>query len=237
MKKRVLRTMWVLVPSAVGIAAVAAQAAKGPAGHWEGTLQVPGQELRIEVDLSGVADKWEGTITIPAQNLTGFPLSAITVQGETVTFAMQGVPGDPRFKGTLSKDGKSLSGDFTQGGGTIPFALSRTGDAKIEPVPKSTAITKDIEGSWEGALNVEGKTLRLALKLSNSPDGARGTLISIDQGGGEIPITTIVQTGTSVKLVLRPIAANYDGKFEEGKLTGTWTQGPTSFPLVFARSK
>lgn len=48
---------------------------------------------------------------------------------------MDGVRGNPTFKGTLSKDGKSLSGQFTQSGQVIPFALTRTGDARIKPKP------------------------------------------------------------------------------------------------------
>src|SRR5258706_5987944 len=163
-----------------------AQPAAGPSGHWEGAIQVPGPELKIEIDLAPRGDKWEGTIAIPAQGLKGFPLSAITVQGDSVSFEMHGVPGEPHFKGTLSKDAKSLAGQFSQGGGTIPFAVTRTGDAKFEPLPKSTPITKDFEGSWEGSLDANGTILRLVVKLSNGPDGvARGTMISLDQGGGE----------------------------------------------------
>ncbi len=34
-------------------------------------------------------------------NAKGLVLSAITVQGQAVTFGVKGVPGDPTFKGTL----------------------------------------------------------------------------------------------------------------------------------------
>jgi hypothetical protein len=211
------------------------QPATGPAGHWEGAIQIPGQELKIEIDLAGAGDKWDGTITIPAQNLKGFPLSAITVRGDTVSFAIKGVPGGPQFTGVV-KDAKTLSGEFSQGGGTVPFALTRTGDAKIEPLPKSTPITKDVEGSWAGALDVDGKILRLALKLSNQADGvATGTLVSVDQGGAEIPIVAVTQTGTHLKLVVRAIAGTYEADLKDGQLIGTWTQGPGTWPLVFKR--
>jgi hypothetical protein len=115
-----------LVSSGVAVA----QTPAGASGHWEGAIQVPGQELKVEIDLSGAGEKWEGTIAIPAQGLKGFPLAAIAVQGDAVSFAMKGIPGDPQFKGTLSKDGKALAGDFLQGGGTVPFSVARTGDAK-----------------------------------------------------------------------------------------------------------
>jgi hypothetical protein len=214
-----------------------AQSTTAPAGHWEGAIQAPGQELKIEIDLAGAGDKWEGTISIPAQNLKAFPLSAITVQGDTVNLSMQGVPGNPQFKGVV-KDGKTLSGDFSQGGGTIPFALTRTGDAKIEPVPKSTPITKEIEGAWSGSLDANGKILRLVLKLSNQADGVgTGTLVSVDQGGVEIPIVAVVQTGTHLKLVVRSVGGIYEGDVKADQLKGTWWQGGGTLPLVFTKTK
>jgi hypothetical protein len=215
---------------------VLGQAPTPPSGHWVGSIQIPGQPLDIEIDLAKKAAEWEGTISIPVQGLKGFPISAIAVQGDTVSFTMKGVPGDPTFTGKVSSDAKSISGDFSQGGGTVPFTLARTGDATIEAPPKSTPITKDIEGSWEGGLDVNGKILRLVLKLSNGADkGGTGTLISVDQGGGEIPLTAVMQTGSHVKVVIRSIAGSYEGDLKDGQLIGTWTQGPGNLPLVFKR--
>ena len=92
---------------------------------------MPGQELAISVDLALNAEaKWEGTIGIPAQNVKALPLSDITVKENAVGFAMKGVPGDPQFAGTVSKDGKSIAGDFSQGGATLPFTLTWKGEAR-----------------------------------------------------------------------------------------------------------
>lgn len=238
MARRMLRVTGFLLTLVVTALVAAAQPAAAPSGHWEGTIQVPGQELKIEVDLKNTADKWEGTISIPAQNLKAFPLSSISTRGDSVSFAMKGVPGEPTFNGTLSKDSKTMSGDFSQGGGTIPFTLTRTGDAKIEPLPKGTPITKDLEGSWEGPLDIDGKILRLGLKLSNQPGGAgTGTLISVDQGGAEIPIAAVIQSGAQIKLLLPTIVANFEGELKDGVLTGKWTQGPRTWPLVFKRQQ
>jgi hypothetical protein len=207
-------------------------------GHWEGAIQVPGTELAVQIDLSGDGKKWDGRIAIPAQNLKGFPLENVSVEGDSVTFAMPRVPGAPQFKGTLSKDGTALSGDFTQGGNTLPFALKRTGDAQIEPIPKSTPLTADAQGTWEGTLDINGKLLRLILKLSNGPDGTgSGTLVSVDQGNAEVPILAIVQTAAHLKLVVQAIGGTYEGDLKDGQLTGTWAQGPGTWPLVFKRSK
>jgi len=212
-----------------------AQSPTGPTGHWEGAIEVPGQALGIELDLASKDGAWKGTISIPAQSLKGFPLSDITVAGTAVGFAMKGVPGEPRFAGTLSADGKALGGDFTQGGGTLRFNVEWKGEPKFEEPAKSTEITKDLEGTWEGAVEVQGKTLRLVAKLTNHPGGATGVLVSVDQGGVEIPISSITQTLSHLAFAITLINASYGGDLKDGQIVGTWTQGPASLPLVFKR--
>jgi uncharacterized protein len=209
-----------------------------PAGHWEGTLEVPGQTLAIQIDLAKKGATWDGTISIPAQGLKGVPLANIQITGDKASFAITGPPGDPVFNGDVAKDGQTISGTFSQGGGTIPFKLTRTGDAKFEAPLKSTPITKDLEGSWEGTLDAGGKSLRLVLKLANqAKTGATGTLTSVDQGNAEIPITAIVQAGTHLTVTVRTISGTYEGDLKGGQLIGTWTQGPKGMPLTFSRAK
>jgi len=219
-----------------GAPAASAQTATA-SGHWTGVLDTPAQALDVEVDLKpGTPPAWVGTISIPAQNLKAFPLSSIEVQGTSVSFVMANVPGTPTFKGTLAADGATISGDFSQGGGSIPFKMTRKGDAVITPPTKSTTVTKELEGTWNGALEAGGNTLRLTLKLANGPDAATGSIISVDQGGAEIPITTITQTESHLTLDLPAIAGKYSGDFKDGKLVGTWSQGPGSAPLEFTRA-
>ena len=232
MKRRVLLASLGLVI----VAAAARTSAQTPgAGHWTGAIDVPGQSLAIEVDLEPGAPAWQGTITIPAQKLVGFPLASIEVAGTAVGFKIPRIPGDPTFKGELSDNGATMLGDFTQGELKTTFTLKRTGEARIAPPAKSTPITKDLEGDWTGTLTIGEQTLRLNLKLANAAEGATGTLVSVDQGGAEIPISTIAQNGTHIELSLPEIGGKYAGDIKEGRLVGTWTQGPGSFPLEFAR--
>ena len=231
---------WRTVPAVLTLilsAQVALADSTAASGHWDGAIQVPDNALGIQVDLvKNAKGEWMGTIDIPAQHLKGFPLSSVAVKGNAVSFLLKGPPGDPKFDGTVSADGKSLSGNFTQGGAALTFGLKRMGNARIETPAKSTAITKDLEGAWEGTLDTGGQQLRLTLKMSNQADGtAAGTMISVDQGGVEIPITTITQKGSSLKVELKSINGAYAGEVKDGTLAGQWTQGPGTFPLVFRR--
>ena len=104
-----------------------------PSGHWEGSIEAPGQPLVVMVDLEQIDGAWSGTIDIPAQGADDLPLSAVTVVGETVQFTISGVPGEPTFEGTLA-DGE-ISGEFTQGPARLPFRLGREA-VEVEAPPR-----------------------------------------------------------------------------------------------------
>ena len=60
-------------------------------------------------------------------------------------------------------------------------------------------------------------------------------LVSVDQGGVEIPIASITQTLSHLAFAITLINASYAGDLKDGQIVGTWTQGPGSWPLVFKR--
>ena len=218
--------------------AAARQAPAGPAGsgHWIGSMNVQGKDLQLEVDIvARDGGKWEGTASFPEMNAREIPLGGISVQGSAMTFLISGVPGDPTFKGTLSKDAKTLSGDFTQGPAAGTFTLAWKGEGKVAAAPKNTPVSKDFEGAWEGALDVNGTVLRLNVTLTNKDGVATGTLVSLDQGNATIPISVITQTGAHLTFTVPAIAGSYAGDLKDGQIVGTWTQGPISPPLTFKR--
>jgi CubicO group peptidase (beta-lactamase class C family) len=110
------------------------------AGHWEGTIDVPGSKLEVNLDFVKQADgTWKGDISIPVQGAKDLLLAGIKAEGMDVAFAISGIPGDPTFKGQMSADGAKITGKFSQGGGTFPFELARAAD----PVAKAK---KALEG-------------------------------------------------------------------------------------------
>lgn len=219
---------------------LSAQPAADPSGHWEGTVQVPNQDVKIEVDLAG-NDKGVlmGTFGNPGEGLKGIPLANLAMEGKTVIFLLRAGSGGGTFSGDLSADGKSVSGTFVtaEGNHSLPFSMTRTGEARIASAPKSSPIGKELEGTWHGALSLGGKQMRLVLKMANQPDGtATGTILSVDGSGVEIPVA-MTQKASKVTVDVVSVGASYAAVLNDGgtELTGTWKQGKTELPLKFHR--
>jgi hypothetical protein len=219
---------------------VLAQTAADPAGHWEGTIQASGMDVPVEVDLAkNSKGELAGTFGQPAQRLKGLPLAGLSVNGAAVAFQIKGAaPGDRAFKGTFSADGTTISGDFSSRQvGTVPFRLTRTGDPRIEAIPTSAAIGKELEGHWTGTLEVNGMQVRLALTTSNQPDGtATGGLANVDDGL-ELPLAAIVQKASAVSFEVRAIGGAFAGTLNSDgtELIGAFTQGSKSASMTFRR--
>ncbi len=222
-------------------AVLLAQPAPRGAGHWEGVLKAPNQDVALTLDLAkNQKGEWVGTMSMPAQGAQDIPLSDIRVEQDSVHFAMLKSPGAPVLDGKLSADGKAISGTFAAGGQSVPFEVKRTGEASIKAAPPSTPLTKEFEGNWEGALEAGGQQLRLMLKLSRAADGTgAGSLTSVDQGNVEIPIGAITQKDKSLQFDIHAINGSYSGTLsgDGTQITGTWTQAGSSAPLSFKKAK
>jgi putative CocE/NonD family hydrolase len=125
-----------LLAGALPVASLGAQQNRTFVGHWVGSIVIQGQELGFDVDLAQGAGGWTGDISIPAQGAQDLPLAGIVVAGDTITFVIAGIPGEPTFRGALSADGGTVGGTLTQSGQTFTFTM-RTGAAAAAQAPRS----------------------------------------------------------------------------------------------------
>jgi hypothetical protein len=116
--------------------------------------------------------------------------------------------------------------------------MTRTGDATIAAPARLAPISKELEGTWEGTLEVEGMRFRLALTMTNHPGGATAKMANLDQGELEVPVSGLAQTASGITLELEAIGGSYTATLnKEGtELSGTYEQGTVSAPLVFRRA-
>jgi hypothetical protein len=100
-----------------------ASAAKGVEGLWQGTLKVPGGELRIVFHINKAADgKFSATLDSPDQGATGIAVEECAFSNGKLTLAAKTIGGG--FEGTMKND-STIDGKWSQAGMSLPLVLKR----------------------------------------------------------------------------------------------------------------
>jgi len=91
-------------------------------------------------------------------------------------------------------------------------------------------FAQNITGTWQGSLAAQqGRPpLRIVVKTSRGDDEKlKAVMYSIDQGGRAFTASAASMQGSTFKMSVAAIGAEYEGKLgEDGNtITGTWTQG------------
>jgi uncharacterized protein (TIGR03435 family) len=116
----------VRIPSARAQAAAPASApnpAQDISATWQGTLHA-GQDLRIVVKISKAdAGGYKADTYSIDQGGQPIPVDKITLDGGTVKMSVKLIGGT--YEGKLSADGKSITGNWTQGANPLPLNFAR----------------------------------------------------------------------------------------------------------------
>ncbi len=216
-------------------------------GRWEGSVQIPGRELNVIVDLAqngGDAGAWIGSITIPGLGVKGAGLTEIAIKDSEIAFAIKDAlgaqqMGPARFKGELHADGK-LSGNFVQAGNRADFNLGKTGPPQVEFPPRSTAVDKELEGEWKGDYELGGYARHVTIKLVNrGAEGANADFVVIGKRTNNLPVDLVTQEGNLLSVDSHATGLGFEGRFDKsaGELKGTIQQGAIDVPLILRRAK
>jgi hypothetical protein len=227
-----------LAPLYSGFFLAAAFAQTGPAGHWEGTVQLPDRELQMMFDIAKDAKgAWIGSFSQPGQGVRNLPLNDLKVEEKSVKFRLAGGANSPSIDCT-SQATDAMKCTLTGPGGSVDATMKRTGEAKVELPASSPAVSAALEGNWEGALDTPNGTLRLVVHFVNQPDKTvKATVDSPDQGAMGLPLSEVVEKGSAVEFQLRIAGGGFKGTLKEGQLVGDWSQGGGSLPLTLKKAK
>jgi hypothetical protein len=232
-------TAFAFAAATLGFTGMAQQSSPTVSGHWQGSLKVGSQDLVIVVDLAKNAKgTWIGSFSMPELGATDIPVDQLTVGQTKVHFVVTATPGSPSFDGNLSADGNELTGTFSDPQTKSPLTLRRVGTAHVKlPLP-NTPLTKDFEGTWHATLGAGDSQIRMLLKLTRAPDGtATGTVVNVDQGNREVPLTSIQQKDKLLEFDIRSVAVRFHGTLNAagGAVAGEWSQMSHSAALIFER--
>jgi hypothetical protein len=222
---------------------VLARGEESAAGRWEGSVQIPGNDLRLFVDFEqrdgGV---WIGSIIIPGLNLKGAALRDIALNGPDATFAIKSAlgaqGGEPaKFIGHLA-GGDKMTGKFVQGGNTAPFTLEKVGPPQVDLPQRSTPIAKELEGEWKGEYELFAYPRKVTIKLQNhGAQGATAEFVIVGRKENKLPVDLVMQEGLLITIESHDTGLSFEGRTEKDKINGTVLQGPLEIPVVLYRAK
>lgn len=99
-------------------------------------------------------------------------------------------------------------------------------------------FSQEIEGSWQGVLDVQTVKLRLVFNIEKTADGFKSTMDSPDQGAKGIPVTSTSFANSELILEIQNAGIKYTGKLNsEGVIVGTFNQGGSSYLLDLTHGK
>ena len=204
-------------------------------GRWEGTAQIPDNELSVVIDLAQENGAWVGSIIIPGLGIKGVSLNDIRVQPPDVNFAVKGGPGI-ELKLRLDANNK-LAGNLEQAGNRAPATLQKTGPPQVEYPPRNTPVAKELEGEWKGDYEMLGNTRHVSIKFANHPDGAAADFVVVGRKHNVLPVDLVTQESDLVTVDSHEMGFSFEGRLRDGKLTGAIHQGAIETPLVLVRAK
>src|SRR5262249_278420 len=105
-------------------------------GVWQGMLNAGGTKLRIVITITKASGAgYEGKIDSIDQGTT-MPIDEIAITGDAVRMEVKAVGGS--YKGTLNKDFTEMTGNWSQGGGSLPLTLKVEAPAATNAKPAMT---------------------------------------------------------------------------------------------------
>jgi hypothetical protein len=219
------------------VACISAEPAASVTGHWEGAIYATA-DFAVAVDLvTDEMGRLGGTFSNAAQRINGLPLWSASVDDRLVKLEIKSAgPAIQTFDGRLSSDGQSITGQFLVDVYAVPFELTRTGDARIAPPPRSAAVDVKLAGSWDGVLDISGKPFPVELELKNHDDKtATGAWAA---GGAPLSPIGITVEGSNVTLTSAITPTTFTGSVnaEGTQISGTLTENGASQPVVFTRA-
>ena len=225
------------------VPALVSGAAPLPEGRWEGTVQIPGREVRLVIDLKAdPGGAWTGSLILPGLSVKGAALKDITVKEGDVTFVLASALGSPTqappsFQAHLDA-ADVMTGKMNQAGLQAPFKLARSGPPQVEAPPASTAVSRALEGEWTGEFELGGYPRHVTIAFENRGAAATAQFLIVGKQRNVLPVELVVQDGAFVRIESPSTQINFEGALvpDQGELRGVVQLGQLEIPLALRRT-
>ncbi len=152
-------------------------------GKWYGTLNIPGNKLPIELNITKTDKGFSTTMDSPSQKAINIPVPTTTFENGNLKFAIPA--GKIQYEGILNNEAKII-GVFTQNGQKMKLDFSKTASEEVvlkrpqEPVKPYPYYSEDV--TFEN--KKDGITLAGTITLP-SKEGKFPVVVLISGSGGQ----------------------------------------------------
>ncbi len=192
-------------------------------GSWHGEL---GGQLTLVINFVETADgSIRATLDSPDQGVSTIPITRIEASGGEVVLNADGI--GMQIEATVADGG--LNGTFRQKGQVYDLTMSR-GEFVAGENQVTAMLAKKLLGTWQGEAG--GSTMIMHF----SYDGAGRFLALLDipdRKLSDLPISGISQDGARLSMIVRGIAAEFEGQINAESISGEWTMPSLQFPVEF----
>jgi hypothetical protein len=209
---------------------------RGLEGVWRGSIVMSPavMEADVTIELSqNAAGKTGGRLRFPTSGLEWYPLENFSLEGQELSFRVHDTGGViTSFRGSLSDEGKKISGEMIEGQNKLPFSLDRWANA---PSDKALEVPKLSEGGEElrRMFNAEADRRRLLVLLSPASFTSKVMLSLIERyvldrhADPDLRLYVLWEVSNrnldaSVELALQAVS----GLAPDARVTQFWTSDP-----------
>ena len=213
----------------------AAPAVSAPtiAGDWKGTLVAGGAEIRLAFHFAKGKDGiLTGTLDSVDQGHNGIPLTSVTLDDGRLSIVIESVRAT--YGANVNADASAITGIFSQGT-PIHLTLARG----TFPLPPKPAAPTEIDGTWQGTIDLGATKLRILYKIENTEDGLTAKMQSPDQNPAWTSAYLFTRNGSSIVIPIKVNGSIYEAKLSSdlSSMDGTFKQGSNAFPLALKHVK
>lgn len=183
---RILRLL-VLAPLtlAIGLMTTSPASAQEPGdalvGDWEGSLDTGAGQLPVVFHVTrGDDGALAASMDSPTQGAFGIPVTAVSFEGNAVSLEIAAVAGG--YTGTLSDDGMSMEGTWSQGTASLPLNLTKSEGGAASAAP---------DRPQEPELPLPYASIDLSIPNRSADVTLAGTL-TLPEGPGPFPGVVLV---------------------------------------------
>ncbi|MBN1116926.1 MAG: alpha/beta fold hydrolase [Bacteroidales bacterium] len=97
-------------------------------------------------------------------------------------------------------------------------------------------FSQEVEGAWNGELNVAGQKLRLVFNIEKSDAGISATMDSPDQNAYGIPVSEATFEDSKLFISITPAGIKFEGTLAGDSISGTFSQMGSSFPMTLSKN-